>query len=351
MRLTYDMPIGDPMSGIAYGDKHKSKAFGAVLGVAASAATMGAAAPMLTGGLASQLAGGAMMAGGLLNGVGTVTGNKKLKKIGGVLSLAGGAGALGIKGAEAFGVGNNVLSVKGSDALANFSKNAMGSVNKVFGSNIYTGAGVDQVGGVNVLDKSPAAGSIPLGKQPRAIGVDINPDGSVAQGGTLDLANPPAPKNSLAGIGTSKTNPAAADLSYGGATNAPTGGGILGNSLKFANDNSDLMKVGLQAVSAFAGPGLPDQQAYVDARTAGQTTANSLAAYRLENLQKQAPVISENDPAFATKVAAAKANGIEPIIMPVFGKGILNNPNGQGAQNITSAVPVTQPTYQPQAIV
>ena len=88
-----DAPIGDPYSGPAFEEKLKSKGLGMVIGVVASVMTMGAAMPMLASGvLASQIAGGAMMAGGVLTGVGTITGNKKLTKIGGVLSLAGGIG-------------------------------------------------------------------------------------------------------------------------------------------------------------------------------------------------------------------------------------------------------------------
>ena len=90
-------PYGDPFSGAPYGQFEKSKGLGMVLGVVTSVVSMGAALPMLaSANLATQLAGGAMMAGGVLNGVGTVTGNKKLMKIGGVLGRVNTALILGL---------------------------------------------------------------------------------------------------------------------------------------------------------------------------------------------------------------------------------------------------------------
>ncbi len=71
----------------------------ALIGAAASigggmAAVGGTMAGFLGAGLGTQLVAGAMIAGGVMTGVGVLTNNKKMQKWGGVLSLAGGIGGL-----------------------------------------------------------------------------------------------------------------------------------------------------------------------------------------------------------------------------------------------------------------
>jgi hypothetical protein len=61
---------------------------------AGMAAVGGTMAGFLGAGLGTQLIAGAMIAGGVMTGLGAVTGNKKLQKWGGVLSLAGGVAGL-----------------------------------------------------------------------------------------------------------------------------------------------------------------------------------------------------------------------------------------------------------------
>lgn len=63
-----------------------------VVAVAAAAASFTAGMAAVTAG--SALIGGAMMVGGALTAIGTVTGNAKLAKIGGILSIAGGVANL-----------------------------------------------------------------------------------------------------------------------------------------------------------------------------------------------------------------------------------------------------------------
>ena len=58
------------------------------------AAVGGTMAGFLGAGLGTQLIAGAMIGGGVLSGIGALTGNAKLQKWGGVLSLAGGIGGL-----------------------------------------------------------------------------------------------------------------------------------------------------------------------------------------------------------------------------------------------------------------
>lgn len=161
--LMNDAPYGDPFAGTPYGQYNKSKGLGMVLGVVASVVTMGAAAPMLGSEfLATQIAGGAMMAGGVLSGVGAITGNKKLSKIGGVLSLAGGIGGAASNMTGGLGMGS------GSTAVQNMAGKMMESVNSL-GINIYNpeaanaAANAGSTAGEAVANATqPAAGQIDL---------------------------------------------------------------------------------------------------------------------------------------------------------------------------------------------
>lgn len=71
----------------------------ALIGAAASiaggmAVVGGTMAGFAAAGIGMQLVAGAMIAGGVMTGLGAVTGNKKLQKWGGILSLAGGIGGM-----------------------------------------------------------------------------------------------------------------------------------------------------------------------------------------------------------------------------------------------------------------
>lgn len=87
-------PIGDPFGGPAYGQKEKGgigSIFSSVVPIVAGAAMMigsgGALAPMVIG--------GAMMAGGAMSGIGAISGNQTLSKIGGITSAVAGVAGLG----------------------------------------------------------------------------------------------------------------------------------------------------------------------------------------------------------------------------------------------------------------
>lgn len=134
----HEMPVGDPMSGAPYGEYLKSKGLGMIVGVVAAVVTMGAAVPLLaTEVLATQIMGGVMMAGGVMSGVGAVTGNKKLMKIGGILSLAGGIGGLASNALNGAGVGGAFASGSGSEAVSNMANSFMDSASSVTGGLVY----------------------------------------------------------------------------------------------------------------------------------------------------------------------------------------------------------------------
>lgn len=91
-----DNPVGDPFGGPAY-LKRESMAIVAVAGAAAGIATgvgmLAAGTAILGSTILGTVVAGALIAGGTLTIVGTLTGNKKLTRIGNTLSLVSGLGA------------------------------------------------------------------------------------------------------------------------------------------------------------------------------------------------------------------------------------------------------------------
>jgi hypothetical protein len=101
----------------------------AAAGALAGGATIGAA--LATVGAGSALLGGIMVAGSALTTIGMVTGNAKLTKVGGLLSLAGGVGALasGAFNAVSDQVAQQAASQAGTEAASQgLLHDAMGTV-------------------------------------------------------------------------------------------------------------------------------------------------------------------------------------------------------------------------------
>lgn len=99
-------PIGDPFGGPAYGQKEK----GGIGGIFQSAIPIIAGAAMMIGSggaLAPMVIGGAMLAGGAMSGIGAITGNNTLSKIGGITSAVAGVAGMG------YGVYQNWDSISG----------------------------------------------------------------------------------------------------------------------------------------------------------------------------------------------------------------------------------------------
>lgn len=380
----HDMPIAGPMDGAAYGEYLKSKGIGMVLGVVASVVTMGAALPMLAGTLAMQIAGGVMMAGGVMSGVGAVTGNKKLMKIGGVLSLAGGVGGLA---AGAMGSAGGV----GSESLANFAKEASSSIDSVFGTSLGTkaaanaaiaeNAALGDAGIINrAMEGAPAVAenAAPTAADLGAEAVDEFAAGGQSipganGGGAMSAATPDAGTLKLAeeaGAQTASNAAAKVDLAAsartaGGGTAGAGGGAGAGGAGAGASDTlfgmnkTELMKVGAGllekgAAAAFA----PDQEAQMaaltdryKAETTKLTTENDILAFKRANAGKQVAMIAANDPQMEQKVAAAAAAGHPVAFIPAIGSGGVTPTSGGAnmaapkAQQVTAQTPVRQATF------
>lgn len=385
--LMHDEPFGDPFSGTPYGQYHKSKGLGMVLGVVASVVTMGAALPMLASTtLATQIAGGVMMSGGVLSGVGAVTGNKKLSKIGGILSLAGGVGGALTSTGAAQSMGGAFAEGSGNSAMQGMAKSMMESINST-GINVYSPSmmGADKASAATAGESSAAqtnpitqaeVSEVPLSDATAAPGATSTNSISGTDaplGGRPILAN--ASKPASAAGGTLDIN---TPSSYGGnsippnvvgSQSAPLGGasvnpasnssnGFLDKALAWTKENPELTKIAGEGLkTGLAAAFTPDQQAEIDAKAAvyeGQAnilkTQNDILAYQAANAQKQVAMISLGDPDLDAKVKEAGAKGVPVAFIPNIGAGgVTTNPGQALSQrtNMTAAqVPARNPNPQ-----
>lgn len=130
-------------------------------------AIVGAVASVSTGLAVGGLVGGMMVAGGVLSGLGTLTGNKKLARIGAVIGLAGGIGAA-FSGASSAASGLNSVGGEGV---------AMGSAAGNAGSNAIEMGLADSLGGAATSGLEATASAVM--PQSGIIGNAIAPPGSV----------------------------------------------------------------------------------------------------------------------------------------------------------------------------
>lgn len=112
-------------------------------------ALVGAVASVSTGLALGGLVGGMMVAGGVMSGLGTITGNKKLARIGALVGLAGGIGAMATGASSAASSGLNSVGGEGV---------AMGSAAGNAGSNaveLGLTSGLDDVAGASGAFTTP----------------------------------------------------------------------------------------------------------------------------------------------------------------------------------------------------
>lgn len=392
-----DMPVmGDPLAGPVYGQFEKSKGLGMVIGVVASVVTMGAALPMLASTvLATQIAGGVMFAGGALSGIGAVTGNKKLSKIGGIMSLAGGVGALASGAASSAGAGGAFAQGSGSTAVQNMAGTMMESINGIGGAvgygDIYDKANVGAA--VTAGKETTAAGAIdpsnisnlpPADSAAPVTGLEPTPvtaTGGDGQGLIARNLSTDAPATGLGDSGVAGMQKAAAAVPGGdaaitavpGADSAtapaaawqPAGsggtGGILNKSSgtgslgSWAKDNAELLKVTMGALEKGAAFAVgPDQQAELDAKAklygaqaSVLSTQQEILDYQKDNMTKQVAMISADDPDLDNKVKRAASSNVPVVFIPSFGAAGVKQTGGAwnaGAANVSQA-PARQPTF------
>lgn len=303
-------PVGDPFSGAAYGKKEKSKGLGMVIGVVAGIATGGAGWGMMGAGkgLLANLAGGAMFAGGIASSLGAITGNKKLAKVGTVLSLAGGVGSLV----------NDGLALAAGEAGASFGKTAadgwastMADLEGAFGSIVGQGSsatsgasqtiGLDSMGGGSGLTAGAGSQSLTGG----LIETSMAPDTSLVGG-----------FSGAGGTGLQAGNPAASTigLTSGAPSSAGAGKGILSNVMDFAKSSPGQNLIGNMLQGAAQGD-VAQQELDLLAQKYSDNRAE--LERQLQNVNFRYEVIDPSDPQAEQKRAAAKAQGVPTITLGV----------------------------------
>lgn len=333
-------PVGDPFAGAAFGEAHKSKGLGMVIGVVAGLATAGAGWGMMAAGQGltlGSLAGGAMFAGSISTALGAVTGNKKLSKIGGILSLAGGVGSLAADGlAMAAGTEGARL---GGTAAAGWSK-TMSQLEGAFGSVMGQGTSAATIsqGGV-----SGTAG-LPAGAQQGSgiLGSAMEPATFAAQSGAgpVDFASTSLstmnPNSAITIGGAGVASPAAtttlgANAAAGAAAPAAGSSGILGKVMDFAQTPAGMNLAG-NMVQGMAAGDAAQQELDLLKQKYGDNRAD--LERELANINFQYEIIDPNDPQAAQKQQAAKQRGVPTITLgvnqnaaPVQPMGITMQPN------------------------
>lgn len=318
-------PVGDPFAGAAFGEMHKSKGLGMVIGVVAGLATAGAGWGMMaaSNGLTlGSLAGGAMFAGGISTALGSVTGNKKLTKIGGILSLAGGIGSLG-----ADMIAGQAL---GSTASAGWSE-TMSQLEGAFGSVMGTGGqtattstisqgGVSGTSGVlgNAMGDTSTAAMFSSGA-PSTTGIgSANLAGDLAGGASLNVAGGPVGATNLT---TTISQQAAA----GAAPAAGASKGILGKVMDFTQTPAGMNLAGNMMQGMASGDAAQQELDFLQ-----QKYGNDRADLerRLKNINFKYEVIDPNDPQAEAKRQAAKAAGVPTITLGANTNGPMVQPAG-----------------------
>ena len=364
-------PYGDPFGGAPYGQFEKSKGLGMVLGVVTSVVSMGAALPMFaSANLATQLAGGAMMAGGVLNGVGTVTGNKKLMKIGGVLSLAGGIGAGLSSMTGGLGMG------AGSTGVQNMAGSMMESINGL-GVNVFNPELV-----ASATSAGQAAGTVGLAGDTAGLAANVVGGNSAPLGG--ELATQATNTTGLAGIeaASAGTKPGIIQAAQAPASNVVGGGSApLGNSVvtpppsvtpppakegsglfAWMEKNPNLTKIGGEMVKGFAESAMgtdkeAEMKALIDKYKADTRLINTqadYAAYTAANAKAQVAMISADDPQLDAKVKEANAKGMSVAFIPTKRANFdASRPKAWGAGTTSAGTtnaqtPTRQGTFAPQ---
>ena len=362
-----DMPVGDALNGAAYGEYLKSKVLGAVIGVVAAVASvwtggasLAAMGAITSANIGAAISAGAMVAGGVMSGVGAVTGNKKLMKIGGVMSLAGGLGSM------AFGSSTRAGLLSDSAFKAGD------------GANLATGATPTESLVKNVTEV--ASDKTPAFKAPTGLDVNMQaPDVSNAPGSLADSFGGTAQHSSSAGniVDESVANAA---MDVAAKTPIPptnTSGGLLnqaGDAItgigKFAKDNKEIIEIGGKMLMG-AGEGTEGNEQLQGAKAAlaeAQATAANATARNTDtvteaqkqkmaadeqqrkNANTQILMLDPRDPQYAQKKAEAAAKGIPTMDMVTPASGPVTMGNVDYTKSANQWVP-NRSAQQPQGIL
>ena len=224
---------------------------GAVGSVGAGMAAVGGTmAGFAAAGLGTQLIAGAMIAGGVMTGLGAVTGNKKLQKWGGILSIAGGVAGLA-SGAWSSAAGS--IAEQSAESVAR-----EGFQGLEYGRNVGEAAGAAAGG---LADAS--AGMLQANLGVTDIGVGAASAGGAVPG-IAPVAAPvvtgsatPTTVNLVNAGGTTATAPGlqgvvdvAKEKLPGLTANSEVGGGMLSKSMSWMEKNPRLTQAGAGLLTA-----------------------------------------------------------------------------------------------------
>lgn len=239
--------------------------------------------------------GGIMIAGGVMSGLGAITGNKKLSMLGAVVSLGAGLGAaFGLAGAansawNAATAGNEALQVTGNSFMAN--GGAFGAaatpVDGMMNGSVMNGAGSTTglqtfgapapsglpVNASNALDASSFGMAPPPGLESAASGgqslIGVQPVGltSGAAGNYMPVGQMGPQMPSIASI----SGPSLGNSGFSAAPAADAGTGFFGKATAFMKGNPEVVKAG----SGLLAGGLQSysQQSQLDQQLRAQAAA------------------------------------------------------------------------------
>ena len=211
---------------------------------AGMAAVGGTMAGFAAAGLGTQLVAGAMIAGGVMTGLGVLTGSKKLQKWGGILSLAGGIGGLasGAWSSTASSVAEGAAreSFRAAELGAQSATDAMGGVvggiGDAAGGLLQANMGITDIG---VGAAGAGTGSVPMTP-------GINPNAPALPTVSTPTVSMPSGVNLGSQGGVMQTAAKAA-----GAAGAAAGdSGMLSNAMSWMKANPGLTQAGAGLLTA-----------------------------------------------------------------------------------------------------
>lgn len=301
-RYAIELPVGDPFSGPAYGKKTMPVV---AVALAATSFVSGAAAFTAATTLGGMIAAGATMVGSALSIVGTVTGNSKLAKIGGILAIGGMAGTA-LSSAAGAGEAAGQVAQGATESAADTISGAVAEAGRAAGG-ADAFAGMGGTSELNILDAasgpgqaqlvSEAAGAQRVGlinMRPEEMGFLDSPEiaametsSQIPLGADASSSFKAMAPNALSAGDTTvaqslKGNPFDTADVIRTAREQATGligrdqaGGLAGyfdDFGRWVERNKELSKIGMQGVAAFAGNLAPSPKdkaltGYYDAKT------------------------------------------------------------------------------------
>ncbi len=243
-RMQSEYPIGDHLGGPAYG----LRAMPVVAVIAAIGSfTAGAAIATAAGAtLGAMVVGGAMMVGAAMTVVGAVTGNQKLMKVGGILSLAGGVGAIGMEAMGMLSTGAEAMA--GAGELASVGEAGGAGMGITEAANATSGLPVSPMAGPSELATVGESGGGMLSAPGAGQIVDDAARSELAgtvgkEAATTATSAAPLTQEATGMLGTQGPNAFAGQGPNAFVTNGTKSTGFFDKAGNWVTDNKDMTKM------------------------------------------------------------------------------------------------------------